>query len=329
MTSLIDRYLRSVKEQLPRAKRDDIIAELSENLRAQMDDEAEARGRPLLDAEQAAILKRVGNPIVVAARYRGDSRSVSFGRQLIGPELFPTYAKVLTINIAITLVVVAVVLLIGGGVAFSAMYGGLVPIIVQFVIVTGIFIVANGRFARDPDGWDPTTLGLIDPDLDVRTLDGISTHLIGAARSKTVPYSTSLLDLAVTAVALAVLLSIGLPDSSGPMTAGPGWLNLYLPVNAVFALALIGPIVTLVRPTWTRFRVAARALFDAAFLVLLLLSFALGNWVVVTDVATASPELVRIVGLINTAIRLSIVVAIALTTVSLFLEVRRLRQMPR
>lgn len=325
--TLVERYLRAVKEQLPRAQQDDIIAELSENLRAQMEDEAEARGRPLLDAEQAAILKRFGNPMTVAARYRGDVRSVSFGRQLIGPELFPTYAKVLTINIAITLVVVAVVLLIGGGIAFSAMYGGLVPIIVQFVIITGIFIVANGRFARDPDGWDPTTLGLTDPDLDSRSLDGIARNLIGPARSTTVPYSTSLLDLAVTAVTLAVLLSIGLPDSSGPMTAGPGWTNLYLPVNAVFALALIGPIVTLVRPTWTRFREAARALFDAALLVLLILSFALGNWVVLTDVATESPELVRIFGLINTAIRLSIVVAIALTAASLFLEVRRLRQM--
>ena len=42
MSTLVDRYLRAVKEQLPRAQQDDVIAELTENLRAQIED-AEAR----------------------------------------------------------------------------------------------------------------------------------------------------------------------------------------------------------------------------------------------------------------------------------------------
>lgn len=325
--NLVDRYLRAVKEQLPRAQQDDIIGELSENLRAQMDEEEAARGRPLLDDEQAAILKRFGNPMVVAARYRGDTRSVSFGRQLIGPELFPTYAKVLTINVVITVLVTAVILLVGGGSLWSSIYGGLVPIAIQFGIVTAIFIAADRRFASDPDRWDPFTVGSVDPGLDDRSLDGIATHLIGSAKPNTVPYSTSMLDLAVTAITLACSLAIGLPDSAGPMTAGPSWANLYVPVNILLAVALVGPIVTLLRPTWTQFRVAARALFDGVFLVLLAISLAIGQWIVVADPATATPRLVDVVGLINAAVAISIVVTMAFAAVSLVLELRRLRQM--
>ena len=108
--TLVDRYLGAVKDNLPRAQRDDIIEELEDSLRSRMEDEAATRGRPLTEAEEAAILKEFGNPMAVAARYRGDERSVTFGRRLIGPELFPTYMKVLTVNVVITLVIGAVVL---------------------------------------------------------------------------------------------------------------------------------------------------------------------------------------------------------------------------
>ena len=262
MTTLVDRYLSAVKEQLPRAQQDDVIAELTENLRAQIEDEEETLGRPLAEDEEAAILKRFGNPMVVAARYRGDSRSVSFGRQLIGPELFPTYLKVLTVNVVITLIVIAAVLLVGGGTVWSSMYGGLVPIAIQFAIVTGIFIYADRRFSRDPDAWDPHTVEPGDPITGYGDLDSISTHLIGPAKTTRVPYTTSLLDLGLNAFGLAFLRAIGVPETTGPLAPGPAWAELYVPVTTLFVLGLIGPIVTLIRPTWVEFRVATRALFD-------------------------------------------------------------------
>ena len=72
--TLVDRYLGAVKDNLPRAQRDDIIEELEDSLRSRIEDEAAARGRPLTEAEEAAILKGFGNPMAVAARYRGDER---------------------------------------------------------------------------------------------------------------------------------------------------------------------------------------------------------------------------------------------------------------
>ncbi len=327
MTTLGDRYLSAVKEQLPRAQQDDVIAELTENLRAQIEDEEATLGRPLVEDEEAVILKRFGNPMVVAARYRGDTRSVSFGRQLIGPELFPTYLKVLTVNVVITLIVVVAVLLVGGGVAWSSMYGGLVPIVIQFAIVTGIFIYADRRFSRDPEAWDPHTVEPGDPITGYGDLDRISDQLIGSAKTQRVPYATSLLDLGLTAFSLAFLRAIGVPDTTGPFAPGPAWADLYVPVTALFVLGLIGPIVTLIRPTMVEFRVASRALFDGAFMVLAAISLAIGQWVVIAPNQAPTEELVGLVDAINLGVRIGVAATIVFTAMSFVLELRRLRQL--
>ena len=61
---------RTSRTYLPADQADDIVNELSENLRAQFEDRENDLGRPLTDAEQEAILKDHGNPLVVASRYR-------------------------------------------------------------------------------------------------------------------------------------------------------------------------------------------------------------------------------------------------------------------
>ena len=86
---LLDRYLKTVGTYLPKSQRADILRELSENIRSQIEDRETELGRPLNEAEQEALLKQVGNPLVVAGRFQKDQRTVAFGRQLIGPALFP------------------------------------------------------------------------------------------------------------------------------------------------------------------------------------------------------------------------------------------------
>jgi hypothetical protein len=325
--NLIERYLKAVKEQLPRAQQDDIIRELSENLHAQIEDEEATLGRQLQEAEQAVILKRFGNPMVVAARYRGDTRSVSFGRQLIGPELFPTYIKVLTINILITVLVSAVILLVGGQSLWSSAYGGFVPIVIQFVAITAIFIVADRRLTSDLGRWDPFTIGTADPSLDHGSLDGIGDHLIGPARRTTVPFATSLLDLALVALGLTWLRVVGLPSEIGFVAPGPGWADLYVPVVVVMVLALIGPALTLARPAWTQFRVATRALYDGAIAVLGLVSLGIGQWVVLAPSATTAGDMAAVIDAIDSYVRVGVAVAVVISAFSMLLELRRLRQM--
>jgi hypothetical protein len=85
---LVDRYLQVVKFWLPGNQKDDIIAELSEDLRSQIEEKESEIGRKLSDAEVEPILKQCGAPMAVAGRYLPQ-------RSLIGPALFPIYSKVI------------------------------------------------------------------------------------------------------------------------------------------------------------------------------------------------------------------------------------------
>jgi hypothetical protein len=86
--ALVERYLQAVKFWLPRNQKDDIIAELSEDLRSQIEDQEAELCRKLTDAEVEPILKRCGSPMAVAGRYVPQ-------RSLIGPALFPIYSVVI------------------------------------------------------------------------------------------------------------------------------------------------------------------------------------------------------------------------------------------
>ena len=110
MTPLIDRYLQNVRISLPTARRDDIVRELAEDIRAQIADREEELGRPLTEDEQETVLKHFGHPLVLATRY-GPQRHV------IGPALFPVYWMTLKIALGGALAVnvaLAIAFLAGG-----------------------------------------------------------------------------------------------------------------------------------------------------------------------------------------------------------------------
>src|SRR5262245_30565062 len=67
---LLDRYLEAVKQHLPRKQQDDIIQELSANIRERIDVMESSQGRPLNDTELEALLKEYGNPVLLAASYQ-------------------------------------------------------------------------------------------------------------------------------------------------------------------------------------------------------------------------------------------------------------------
>ncbi|MEI6668118.1 MAG: hypothetical protein WCP29_08175 [Acidobacteriota bacterium] len=87
---LLDRYLHAVKFWPPKAQRQDIVSELSEDIRSQVEDKECELGRALSETEVEAILVRIGRPVLVAGRYLPQ-------RHLIGPALFPIYVFVLKI----------------------------------------------------------------------------------------------------------------------------------------------------------------------------------------------------------------------------------------
>ncbi len=87
---LLNRYLQAVRFWLPRAHQDDIIEELRDDLRSQIEDKESSLGRAITEDELAALLQHAGHPMRVAARYQKQ-------QTLIGPELFPLYKFVLMI----------------------------------------------------------------------------------------------------------------------------------------------------------------------------------------------------------------------------------------
>jgi hypothetical protein len=87
---LLERYLQAVKFWLPKEQKQDILAELSEDLRSQIDDREAELGRKLNESEIEGILRERGRPLLVANRYQPQ-------QHLIGPVLFPIYKFVLKI----------------------------------------------------------------------------------------------------------------------------------------------------------------------------------------------------------------------------------------
>lgn len=85
---LLQRYVDNVKTYLPGKLRDDIGSELLSGLQDQYDEMTDTLGRSPSEAELAALLKRRGHPLEVAAAYRPR-------RTLVSEALFPLYTQVL------------------------------------------------------------------------------------------------------------------------------------------------------------------------------------------------------------------------------------------
>ena len=163
---LVERYLNAVAAQLPKETREDIVAELRDDIMGRIEALEERLGRPATDDEVEALLREVGHPLTVAARYRSGPQA------LIGPELYPWWmfgVKVgLAVMVCVTLIGLAVRVLVGDvylgqaiGQGFASLFSGAVSII-------GILTVAGfilERQEKKPDfiaKWRVKDLGVFE-----------------------------------------------------------------------------------------------------------------------------------------------------------------------
>jgi len=100
---LLRSYVKAVRRYLPRGQRDDIVAELTEELRSEIEAREADLDHPLRDHEQMAVFTAYGNAMIVARRYRQKGMSLSLGWELIGPELFPMYLIILGLNLTLAI----------------------------------------------------------------------------------------------------------------------------------------------------------------------------------------------------------------------------------
>jgi hypothetical protein len=253
---LVDRYLQAVKLWLPARQRNDIAAELAEDIRSEIEEKESGLGRPLETAEVEAILKRRGRPIVAASRF-GPQRS------LIGPTLFPIYVtalKALSIPFVVLWMVRWVYLF-----ATSPAVRAESPVTwvthasaafwsTGLLIFGGITLLFTGleqvqRRTHFLESWSPRNL----------------TPVRDAGR---IQRSSSVTDFALQVafglwwVRPRAFISLESPHGAA-LSAGETWERLhgglYLPV-LLLSLVMAGlALVNLVRPYWTPFRAYARA----------------------------------------------------------------------
>ena len=315
---LIQRYLNAVKPLLPKAQQDDILAELSEDLRSQIEDREAELGRELNEDEVAAIIKKRGLPIKVASAYLPQ-------QYLIGPMLFPVYRFVL--KLVMLWVQIPVMLLIAAPTVYfvspnpSVALRGLVQQLPQvaittFTIITLIFVCleryqfrAHGKFLED---WDPRKLPLmpvtaqIQPRLRSVAISELVSGIVFTVGWVYFVWFHPSFNLDVLEIALA-----------------PVWRNNFWPILFLFMSGIPTGCIALFRPSSTRLLSSLRLAIHAGTLILLAVVLKAGTWIEITSTKLPSTAVANIVHGYNLGFRIVFLVITIIALIHVVQEVRR------
>lgn len=246
-TELVERYIAAVKFWLPEKLREDIGAELAEDIRSEIDDAEQQKGRPLTEDEVAAILKARGKPMSVAASYQPQ-------RYLIGPELFPMYVFVLKI-VAVICCIPAVL-----GWIFRPLdalqnlnFPPFNSLLIGFAVVTIVFalIEHKGITIDKKSGWNPKTLRPVIDTSRIKRSDstgeitgaviGIGFYLAGFLSQTTYYF-----------------------HSGASITVAPEWIPFWQIMIGLAVVELVLAAINLLKPYWSVLRVVTRLLINLA-----------------------------------------------------------------
>ncbi|MFN3668825.1 MAG: HAAS signaling domain-containing protein [Brevundimonas sp.] len=298
---MIDRYLNAVAAQLPQDERADIVAELRDLILSRFEAKEEELGRPLTENEQEAILREIGHPLVVAARYRKGPDS------LVGPELFPYWLFGVKAGLMVLLAVYALTLFIRliSGVddagqaiaqAFHGFFGAGLTLIGAATLAAAIFEHQGIRPAWLTK-WrvkDLGAFGLADPAAWGASISGGETAKAAwtpTRRSKAWPGGEYLFSF--LAVGMFVLwwigvlhfpglMSIQLRGQDAAVSGAPVWSILFGPILLYAFAQMAVDLASLVRPGAFRARAAAQIVLAAGGLWLTWAIFEAGHWFTLT-----------------------------------------------
>jgi hypothetical protein len=252
---IIDRYLQAVRLWLPKSQKQDIIAELSEDIRSQIEEKEADLGRNLNDTEVEAILIERGSPILVASRYLPQ-------QHLIGPLLFPIYSLILKMAwlfcfVPWLFVWICIVSFVPsyrtenpGTLIVGALHTVWLMVVYTFASVTVSFALIEKYHLKSGflEKWDPRKLPPI-----------YDFHRIKR--------SSSIAEI----VALVVVCTWWIGVMSSPaivnnaelhITLAPAWQYFFWGFLLLAAANLVLSGVNLFRPHWTRLRASMRLLSD-------------------------------------------------------------------
>jgi hypothetical protein len=322
---LLDRYLAAVAALLPKAQRQDIVAELRDLLLSRMEEKEAELDRPLDKAEREAVLKAFGHPIAVAGRF-GTPRS------LIGPELYPFYVFAVKAALILTAVVTGIPAVLSvltgdhGGAAIPARF--LSSFMTTGLTLIGALTMVGAAIER---GWIKLGKSADWKVADLPRLDRRG----GAVKSR---FEASF-ELAATL--LFILWWTGAVEApwSGReargevfLSAAGIWATLYLPILALAVLQLASSLAAVIRPGWTRTRAALEIAGSLGGLALVAVLWSAGRLIVVSPQGATGPRAVDIAHLqtvLDQSIQIGLAITAAICLVKLVVDGWRLTRASR
>ncbi len=284
---LLERYLQTVGFWLPRKQQDDILQELAEDIRSQIEDKETKLGRSLDEAEIAEVLKQRGQPMLVAARYlpRG---------HLIGPPWFQLYCFVT--KVVLLWVLLPLFILIAGGAAITAFASGANPGLAILRTLGGFWVGTISAFGSITivfallDRWQHRIK--LNENFDPRKLPALA-----PARDKQkISRAGSIGELAWGVLLIAWWLDwLRVPVINAPnaglvkITMAPVWQHFYWPILLLFLVGAATSAVNVCRPWWTPLRASIRLGIDIATIVLTCLVLRTGPWIEITVSKLSGP----------------------------------------
>ena len=250
---IIGSYLSEVGRFVPESHRDELIAELRDDLLGELDAIAEERGGQVTDEDQRSVIGRFGHPFKVAVRYQP-------AKYLIGPELYPVFKRTLK-----TLYVLAILLWLATTVIAYVVTGdpvGPLQLLGRFIelcvwvgavaILVFLAIEYSGKRLRWYENWDPRTL---------------PTGALSMVRRGDV--ITNLISEGVFLLWWNDVLSFShwmSADALIQLSLSPVWSAFYWPLNIAFGLAFAAHVYVLARGVWQRSTLITEVLVNVALL---------------------------------------------------------------
>ena len=330
---LLERYLQAVRTYLPMSQQEDILKELRENLRGQIEDQESALGRALNDDELAEILKKHGHPLLVATRYRQS-------RHLIGSTLFPFYWLVVKIILAIVGIgyAVSALVLIAEGKPFEvpgALLGYVGAVLPAFAMVTIIFAIldiGDSKFRllekatkATNEQFNPRTLPGLRPASDFPGGKPISRFKTAFELFFSAAFLLWWIRVnPIRKLALFLALGpVGLADKI-PFQLGPVWNIIYWPVIFLLLVSIVQQIVTLIYPHRIKFYSAMKLITSGGSVLVLYLVTRVNDILVVAPGVSNPWEFAETLRIINTALHYALLFSALMALVECFKQILRL-----
>lgn len=336
---LLERYLQAVRTYLPTSQQEDILKELGENLRAQMEDKETELGRPLSEDELADILKKHGHPLLVATRYRQS-------RHLIGSTLFPFYWLAMKIILAIVGFgyAVGVLVMIVAGKSFFVVLGALLnyvgavlPTFAWVTIVFAVLDIGNNKFhlvekvtAECNRKFNPRSLPALRPTSDSADGKPISRAQTIVEHFFTLAFLLWWIRVSpIRKVALFIALGpVGLADKM-PFQMAPVWNTVYWPVILLSIVAIVRQVVMIMHPDRVRFYAVMRLIADGGTVILLYVLTRASELFVLAPGITDAAKFAEALRIVNLVLHYVMIFTAILTVVECFKHVHRLFRIGR